>query len=201
MRMLVECHIGHMGRQCAYRKYWNIGTWIEQLHQIGLKTVFYGIDRVVWPSLTCKFKERPFRRKTDMTQLSKAASQDLIKKVLESMLDPNAPVEQLREFFSTNYRQDIDGVTLDFTGFMAHAEDLKKSISAGSTTFEMMIVEGQTVADVHIVDAIKLNGEKIRIKVIAFYTIENGKITRVNELTHLLSGLTEDRNLGSRTSH
>ncbi|EJN03620.1 nuclear transport factor 2 family protein [Phyllobacterium sp. YR531] len=136
-----------------------------------------------------------------MPGLSKAAMQGLIENALKSMLDPNVPAEQLSEFFSRDYRQDVDGTTLDYDGFIAHAKDLKKSISSGKAIFEMMMFDGGNVADVHIIEATKTNGEKIKVKVIAIFTIGDGKITRVNELTHLLSGSPEDRNMGSRTSH
>lgn len=136
-----------------------------------------------------------------MPNLSKTEARALIEKALESMLDPEAPVEELSEFFSPDYKQDADGATLDFTDFLAHARDLKSTISSGSVTFETMIVDGPTIADIHIVSATKINGDKVCVKVIAFYTVEHGKITRVDELTHLLSGSAEDRNLGSRMSH
>jgi hypothetical protein len=39
----------------------------------------------------------------------------------------------------------------------------------------------------------------IRVKVIAFFTVRNGRIVRVDELTLLLRGADEDRDLGLRT--
>jgi hypothetical protein len=51
------------------------------------------------------------------------------------------------------------------------------------------------------VEATKANGETIRVKVIALYTLEKGKIVRVDELTHLLKGAEADRDIGFRTSH
>ena len=60
--------------------------------------------------------------------------------------------------------------------------------------------DGDTIADIHVIDAEKTNGDSVRTKVIAFFTVRNGKIARVDELTHLLLGADQDRDIGSRTS-
>jgi hypothetical protein len=63
-----------------------------------------------------------------------------------------------------------------------------------------LIIPIQGPAYIHLVDAEKTNGDTIRAKVIAFYTVRDGKIVHVDELTHLLHGADEDRDMGSRTS-
>ncbi|HXW26308.1 MAG TPA: nuclear transport factor 2 family protein, partial [Xanthobacteraceae bacterium] len=70
----------------------------------------------------------------------------------------------------------------------------------GRAAIETLIVDGDTIADIHVVEAEKTNGDSIRTKVIAFFTVRGGKIVRVDELTHLLHGADEDRDMGSRTS-
>ena len=53
-------------------------------------------------------------------------------------------------------------------------------------TFERIVADGDHIADIHILDATKKNGAALRMKVIAFYKLKDGKIVEVDELTHLL---------------
>jgi len=135
-----------------------------------------------------------------MAGLSKQQARALIESALASLLDPRQDAESLSRYFAPDYVQDVDGKRLDFNGFIDHARTLKKSLRGGRVTIENIIVDGMTIADVHVVDAEKTNGDTLRAKVIAFYTVRDGKIVRVDELTHLLQGAAEDRDLGSRTS-
>jgi ketosteroid isomerase-like protein len=135
-----------------------------------------------------------------MPELSKEQARALIENALTSLLDPRQDAESLSRYFAPDYVQDVDGKRLDFSGFIDHARTLKKSLRSGRVTIENIIVDGMTIADVHVVDAEKTNGDTIRAKVIAFYTVRDGKIVRVDELTHLLQGADEDRDMGSRTS-
>jgi ketosteroid isomerase-like protein len=135
-----------------------------------------------------------------MSELSREQARTLIEAALASLLDPQQDAESLSRYFAPDYIQDVDGKRLDFDGFIDHARTLKKSLRGGRATIDKLIVDGATIADIHLVDAEKTNGDTIRAKVIAFYTVRDGKIVRVEELTHLLHGADEDRDLGSRTS-
>jgi ketosteroid isomerase-like protein len=135
-----------------------------------------------------------------MPGLSKEQGRTLIESALASLLDPQLDAEDLSRYFAPDYVQDVDGKRLDFSGFIDHARMLKKSLRKARATIEQIIVDGATIADVHVVDGEKTNGDTFRAKVIAFYTVRDGKIVRVDELTHLLQGADEDRDLGSRTS-
>jgi predicted ester cyclase len=135
-----------------------------------------------------------------MSAMSQEEAREFLEKVFANMFDPQAPAESLSEFFSTDYVQDADGARLDFDGFIDHARVLKGTFTSAHVRFEEILVDGPNIADVHIIEATKVNGENIRVKVIALYTLEKGKIVRVNELTHLLKGADADRDIGFRTS-
>jgi ketosteroid isomerase-like protein len=121
-----------------------------------------------------------------------------LQQMFDTFCDPNAPIEKVTAFFSPDYVQDVDGKVLNYAEFVKHLGVLKSTVEKEVITLQKVATNGPTVADIHIVDAQKKNGETIRLKVIAFYTIENGKIVRLEELTHLLKGSAEDRDLGSR---
>jgi len=135
-----------------------------------------------------------------MPGLSKDEGRALIENALASLLDPHQDAESLTRYFAPDYVQDVDGKRLDLAGFIDHARVLKKSLRRARATIEKLVVDGNTIADIHVVDAEKTTGATLRVKVIAFFSVRDGKIVRVDELTHLLHGAAEDRDMGSRTS-
>jgi ketosteroid isomerase-like protein len=136
-----------------------------------------------------------------MSTMSREEAREFLQKVFANMFDPQTAAESLSEFFATDYVQDADGAQLNFNGFIDHARVLKNTFRSDHVRFEEILVDGPKIADVHIVDARKADGDTIRVKVIALYTLENGEIVRVDELTHLLKGAEADRDIGFRTSH
>ncbi|HUB10593.1 MAG TPA: nuclear transport factor 2 family protein [Acetobacteraceae bacterium] len=135
-----------------------------------------------------------------MPELSNEEARALIEGALASLLDPQQDTNQFVRYFASDYVQEVDGKTLTFAGFIDHARMLKASLRRGCATIERLVVSGDTIADIHVVKAEKMNGDAIRVKVIAFFTVRDGKIIAVDELTHLLDGSDADRDMGSRTS-
>jgi ketosteroid isomerase-like protein len=125
----------------------------------------------------------------------------LLENALAALFDPKQDAASLSRFFAPDYVQDVDGKRLDYAGFIQHAETLKQVLRSGRATIEQIIVQGSTFADIHVVEAEKMNGDRIKVKVIGFFEVRDGKIVRVDELTHLIRGSAEDSDLGSRTSH
>lgn len=135
-----------------------------------------------------------------MPGLSKEQARALIENSIASLLDPQQDAAALDRYFTLDYVQHVDGKRFDYEGFIDHARALKGSLRRGRVTIEQLIVDGDTIADIHIVEAEKTNGSLVRAKVIGFFTVRDGKIARVDELTHMLDGAPEDRDLGSRTA-
>ena len=134
-----------------------------------------------------------------MDRLTNEAARRLIEGALACLLDPEQDAEALGRFFTPDYIQNVDGKQLDYKGFIDHARALKNTLRGGHATILKLIVEGSTIADIHVVEAEKTDGSRIKARVIAFYTVRDGRIAKVDELTHLLEGRKEDHDLGSRT--
>jgi ketosteroid isomerase-like protein len=124
-----------------------------------------------------------------------------LQRVFDRLFDPASTAEEVGAFFSPDYVQDVDGRRLDRGEFMNHVRMLKNTLEGATVTFKQIAADGQTIADIHVVEARKKNGERVRVKVIAFYTLQNGKISSIEELTYLLEGRSEDRDLGFRVLH
>jgi ketosteroid isomerase-like protein len=124
-----------------------------------------------------------------------------LQSVFDRLFDPAASAEDVGAFFSPDYVQDVDGRRLDRGEFLNHVRVLKSTLDSATVTFKEIAADGTTIADIHVVEARKKNGDRVRVKVMAFYTLENGKIRRIEELTYLLEGRAEDRDLGFRVLH
>ncbi|MCD6046425.1 MAG: hypothetical protein K0S08_72 [Gammaproteobacteria bacterium] len=100
--------------------------------------------------------------------------------------------------FDASYTQYVDSETLNYDKFIQHVQALKDAVKSIKITFEHLIEEDDKVCSIHIAEAVKTNGEKIKAKVIALFQFKNDKLILCNELTHLIEGSAEDRDLGSR---
>ncbi|MCH2274485.1 nuclear transport factor 2 family protein [Thalassospira sp.] len=117
------------------------------------------------------------------------------------LLDPERPAEDLLHLFTSDYVQIADGKTLDLKDFVAHARTLKSILKSAHVRFEKIITSNNSIADIHIVDAIKKDGSTMTCKVLTFYEMRDGKISRIEELSHLIAGAKEDSDLASRIAH
>lgn len=124
--------------------------------------------------------------------------QALLENTFKDLFDPDKGIEALESYFDKGYTQWVDGKTLDYEGFFQHAAALKEVIAFAHLEFIEYIEKGESAADIHDVFITKKNGEKLHVRVMAFFTFNNGKITSVQELTQLLSGNEKDQDIGSR---
>ncbi len=75
----------------------------------------------------------------------------------------------------------------------------KKVVEEMNVFFKTIVQEGSIVFTNHEVSIKKKDGNQIKIQVIAEFVFEGDKIIRCDELTHLMEGSDEDRDIGSRT--
>ncbi len=133
-----------------------------------------------------------------MTPTTPKAAQAFLHTLFRALFDPSVSSADVGQYFTPDYQQQVDGKILNFAEFIAHVEALKSTLISGTVTFERVLVNGPHWADIHYVDAVKRDGRPLRVKVLAFYTLTHGKISRIDELTHMEVGDEADRDLGSR---
>ncbi|MBO0905719.1 nuclear transport factor 2 family protein [Jiella sonneratiae] len=124
---------------------------------------------------------------------------DLLRRMFAAFTDPAAAPKDFAELLTPDYVQYVDGEQLDYAGFLAHHEALRQSVVSASVSFEHVVTDGASAATVHVAEAVKLSGERVRLKVIAYFQFRDHRICVVDELTHMLEGEARDRDLGSRT--
>jgi hypothetical protein len=121
-----------------------------------------------------------------MADLANDQARALLSNAFANLLDPGEDVEALSRYFSPTCVQEVDGERMDYGQFLDHARAIKRSIRSARVSFEALIVQGSTIADIHIVESERTDGARKRVKVIAFNTIDQGRIVSVNELTRVL---------------
>jgi limonene-1,2-epoxide hydrolase len=129
---------------------------------------------------------------------TKNLNKNFIEKVFKEVIeDLNANEEIISQYFSPHYIQHVDGHHLNYQDFVQHMVVQKSLLDSIKVCIEHCVIEGNAICTVHRVDAIKKNGEKIAIKVISYFEVENKKIILCDELTHLLEGDEMNQNIGS----
>ncbi|MEI4482477.1 MULTISPECIES: nuclear transport factor 2 family protein [unclassified Phyllobacterium] len=134
-------------------------------------------------------------------QMTSPEVHDLLRRLFDAFTDPATTPEQFGELMTSDYIQRVDGKELDFAGFLDHSKALQTSISSSKVTFEHILTDGHSAATVHIAEAVKSDGKRIRLKVIAYYQFRGHRVSLVDELTHMFEGEASDRDLGSRATH
>ncbi|MBV8048853.1 MAG: nuclear transport factor 2 family protein [Paludibacterium sp.] len=116
---------------------------------------------------------------------------DALQAVLCRQADP-------ADYFSPDYRQQVDGRLLDYAAFTRHLDTLRQHVATFSIRFDQLIVEADKVVSVHYPTIVKHDGTRAEYKVIAIFTVAAGRIVRCEELTYMLEGEPQERDLGSR---
>jgi uncharacterized membrane-anchored protein YhcB (DUF1043 family) len=120
--------------------------------------------------------------------------QETLVNVIENM---NFSEETISKYFSKDYEQYVDGIKNDYKDFIAHMKKQKSSLKSAKVTIKYIIAENNQVSTVHIVDAVKKNGEIVKFQINALYVVKDNKIILVDELTHMIKGNKSDKDLGS----
>lgn len=123
---------------------------------------------------------------------------ELLHRMFAAFTDPATKPEKFAELLTPDYIQRVDGKQLDYQGFLHHSRALQADLASSNVNFEHVVTDGVSAATVHIAEAVKITGERIRLKVIAYYQFRGNRISLVDELTHLIEGAAHDRDLGSR---
>ncbi len=126
-----------------------------------------------------------------------------IKVVLHDVLnEQSTPLTQVMDrHFSVDYRQRTDGAWEDRAGVTEHFAHLRSMVEAASIEVVDELVDGTRYADRHIATIRKRDGSQVVQEVYLFGERDTeGRFTRVEETTLMLSGSEADRRLGSAKS-
>ena len=158
----------------------------DQLEKIHSPTQLKKIDD---PSLTISFKDNTHPETNQyLTEMFKA--------FLAS------DKSELKAGLTSDFVQKFGGEENRYNAFIQHASTLSKQLKSMDVVFEDFNVDSDgTISDIHTVSVTKLDGTTAIFKLYSFYYFDNtGKLKELDELSSLIDGSSEDRDLGSRTS-
>lgn len=119
--------------------------------------------------------------------------QGLLTSLFRGELSPEA-------LFSTDYVQSTDGNTLNYIEFLQHLNHVRSRISDIAFSVEQACCHSQLLADRHIVTVTWPDNKQTGIEVYMFAQLREGKICRIDEITRVISGNTQDKSLASATA-
>jgi hypothetical protein len=124
-------------------------------------------------------------------------AKQFVKNAVVYALENRDPQMDYSKYVSRDFINPIDGNTFNYEQWVAHQKHIKNLVKSMKPTFNLMVVEGDHVAAIYQIDLVKNDGSKLKVKDMAFFKIKNKKIIYCEELTRLVKGNEEDKNIGS----
>lgn len=139
------------------------------------------------------------KKNTQKRQAYCLGKKELLVRIFKAIFEKDGFDEaEIHKYFHPDYTQYVDGKVLKFDDFVAHIKSLKSTVNQVKICFEHLIEDGNKVCSVHYPEAKKDNGMIIKAKVIAMFEFKGDQLILCDELTHLIEGDKEDKDLGSR---
>lgn len=121
-----------------------------------------------------------------------------IKRMFTNILEtPSFDEELVQEYFTEDYIQNVDGSTLNRNEFEQHVKKLKSKTKTLHIEILNAAENEHTVFTKHLVNTVLKTGETVQLKVFAEFTFFGNKIKHCDELTILLKGNSNEKDLGS----
>jgi ketosteroid isomerase-like protein len=111
---------------------------------------------------------------------------------------PTLDEAQLDRYFSADYRQHVDGQTLDRAAFLAHLRTLRSLVQQIEFSFELCFGCDGWLFSRHLASETLTDGRQSVHRVHALFRIVDGQIAGCDEWTEQIGGDPADRDLGSR---
>ncbi|WP_353145452.1 hypothetical protein [Chryseobacterium sp.] len=120
--------------------------------------------------------------------------QQVFSEVLENPVFDQTLIEK---YFSKHYIQFVDHTQLNYDEFILHIRKLKEKITQQRIQIINYAEKNNIIFTHHIAKSVLKDGSIVVHKVLAEFTIQDGKIIQCNELTLLMEGDHTAKNLGS----
>jgi hypothetical protein len=124
-------------------------------------------------------------------------NKQLIKNAVIYALENNDPHMDYSKYVAKDFVNPIDGNVFNYEQWVAHQKHIKELVRSMKPAFDVMVAEGNNVAAIYHIDIVKNDNSKLTVKDMAFFKIAHGKIVYCEELTRLITGNEEDKNIGS----
>lgn len=124
-------------------------------------------------------------------------SKQFVKTAVTYVLENKDPNMDYSKYVSKKFTNPIDGNVFNYKQWVVHQKHIKSLVQSMTPVFDEMVAEGNSVAAIYHINIIKNNGDKLVVKDMAFFKIENNKVMYCEELTRLIKGDKANKNIGS----
>lgn len=122
----------------------------------------------------------------------------IIQEVFSNILEnPEFNLSFIEKYFSKDYIQLVDHQQLNYESFILHIKKLKEKVAEQKIDIINWAENGNVIFTHHVAKSVLKDGSTVLHKVLAEFTIQDGKIIRCDELTLLLEGDFSAKNLGA----
>ena len=119
----------------------------------------------------------------------KMSYKDLLKKVWDSIYDPNQDVvATVEKFFHQNYEQCINGVNMDRTQYIQHVLEQRQNMMIDVIDYKHVLEKGNELFAIYYPKGRNNNNFPVEAEVIAYFRLENQQILRIHGLVRLIKG-------------
>ncbi|ROS01770.1 SnoaL-like protein [Sinobacterium caligoides] len=107
--------------------------------------------------------------------------------------------EAMESELSDDFVQVFGGKINSRADFLAHVSVLQQSLTGAKIRFEDVSIDKDgVISEIHTIALNKKDGSEAVLRFLAFYYFKDGKLSKVDELSAVVQGSSEDRDLGSR---
>lgn len=129
--------------------------------------------------------------------MSPAEAKQFVKDAVIYALENKNPTMDYSKYVAKDFVNPIDGNTFNYQQWVTHQKHIKKLVKSMKPVFDLMVAEGNNVAAIYRINIVKNDGSHLAVKDMAFFKIKDRKIVYCEELTRLIQGSAEDKNIGS----
>lgn len=105
-----------------------------------------------------------------------------LEKAFGKLFEPSSTEAEVLLYFTPDYQQNLNGKVYSFKDFMRGVSGMKAQYTSLKAEFTTVVSSGDTVAEIHTLDATRKDGTHMRLKILAFQRLREGRICRVEEL-------------------
>jgi len=117
------------------------------------------------------------------------SNSDFIKRVWESIYDPNVDVaETVKHYFHEDYKQCINGIPMNREEYIQHVIEQKKNIIIDHIDYKHVIERENELFALYYPKGKNLDGQTIEAEVIVYFRFENAQIVRIHGQVQIITG-------------
>lgn len=123
---------------------------------------------------------------------------NLLKEIWQAVYDPkNDTGEIIKKYFHENYKQCINGVSLQRTEYIAHVVEQKKNMTVEQIEYGNLLEKGNELFALYYPRARNTQGFPIEAEVIAYFQFEGQQIINIHGQVRLIKGDLSDVDMTS----